>query len=247
MPVSRQPCYSGRREERLEASRLSCRRVLPGELTAAFTSLDNPIHPELWPEPDDSLLDSSGDSTLGRRCLASRASIFDRSIGWAEPSFEIERQLVRMSDVDFRKSVSQSQSRCSVEYFRYWRRRHPSLKLPRASVFRKGARPKLALTRGNRLDHRFHRPTRPRHARVGAITMDLIAPVFGLRALARHDDRAPRGIDLDGVLIGGFDAAGRTARPAFPLRNRRCAGRHRAGRHCRGARGVRLRKFRFPE
>ena len=35
--------------------------------------------------------------------------------------------------------------------------------------------------------------------------MDLIPRVFGLWALTRDDDRAPRGIHLHGVLIGGFE------------------------------------------
>ena len=35
--------------------------------------------------------------------------------------------------------------------------------------------------------------------------MDLVARVFGLRALARDDNRAPGGIHLHSVLIGGFE------------------------------------------
>ncbi len=35
--------------------------------------------------------------------------------------------------------------------------------------------------------------------------MNLIARVFGLRALTRDDNRAPGGIHLHGVLIGGFE------------------------------------------
>jgi hypothetical protein len=35
--------------------------------------------------------------------------------------------------------------------------------------------------------------------------MNLIACVFGLRALTRDDDRAAGGIHLNSVLIGGFD------------------------------------------
>ena len=35
--------------------------------------------------------------------------------------------------------------------------------------------------------------------------MNLVARVFGLRALTRDDHRAPRGINLHSVLIGGFE------------------------------------------
>ena len=35
--------------------------------------------------------------------------------------------------------------------------------------------------------------------------MDLVARVFGLRALTRYNDRAPGGIHLHSVLIGGFE------------------------------------------
>ena len=35
--------------------------------------------------------------------------------------------------------------------------------------------------------------------------MDLVARVFGLRALTRDDNRAPCGIHLHSVLIGGFE------------------------------------------
>jgi len=35
--------------------------------------------------------------------------------------------------------------------------------------------------------------------------MDLIARIFGLRALTRDDNRAPGGIHFHSVLIGGFD------------------------------------------
>ena len=34
--------------------------------------------------------------------------------------------------------------------------------------------------------------------------MDLVARVFGLRALTRNDNRAPRRIHLHSVLVGGF-------------------------------------------
>ena len=50
------------------------------------------------------------------------------------------------------------------------------------------------------LDSRAHRSFRSRHAGIGSIGVDLIAPKLSLIAFAGHDDGAPCRVHLDGVV-----------------------------------------------
>jgi len=61
------------------------------------------------------------------------------------------------------------------------------------------------LITGNGLYHRFHRTHGLGHARIGTITVDLIARELGLRTFTRDHDRTALSIHLYGMLVSGFD------------------------------------------
>ena len=93
--------------------------------------------------------------------------------------------------------------------------------------------PSLGRTDVNRLHHGSHGAFRPRHARIGAVSVDLIAAEFGLRQLAGDHDGRPV-VSTSTACWKAASSGGRIRLSASRRRSHRYGRRHRAGRRGRG-------------